>query len=167
MLYLDFKEDASFQYKGFQTFARKEKTMETKVNMVASRRGFIATFFGLLPGIVLANPRRLQAAKPEIRKLLCQMDLDMLISSRPARDPSVICRTFGDRNTLFRKKGDKTDPVCGMNQMGKKIWEACDGRNSPEEITGMINKEYTVSKDKAWTDTLFFLVRLKKLGVIL
>lgn len=155
-----------YQFKGFRAFTRKEKTMGTKVNTVASRRGFIATFLGLLPGIVIANPRRLQAAKPEIRDLLCQMELEMLISSRPERDPSVICQTFGGVSTLFRKKRGKTEPVCGMNPMGKKIWEACDGKKSPEEISRMIYEEYIVSKDKAWTDTIFFLARLKKNGVI-
>jgi len=141
--------------------------MNTIANIVASRRGFIATFLGLLPGIVLANPRRLQAAKPEIQNLLCQMELEILTSSTPQRDPSVICRTFGDTSTLYREKRGKTEPVCNMNQMGKKIWEACDGRNSPEEISRMIHKEYMVSKGQAWTDTLFFLTRLKKIGVIL
>ena len=158
---------ASFQLKGFKPFTRKEKTMDTKVQMIASRRGFIGTFFGLLPGIVFANPKRLEAAKPEIRRLLSQMELETLLSSRPQKDPSVMCHTSGARSTLFRKKSEKREPLCAMNPIGHEIWEACDGRKSPKEIARMIYKKYLVTKGQAWTDTLFFLARLKKMGVIL
>jgi len=141
--------------------------MDTKGHMIASRRGFIGTFFGLLPGIVFANPKRLKAAKPEIRKLLSQMELETLLSSRPQKDPSVICHTSGVKTTLFRKIGEKREPLCAMNPIGYEIWEACDGRKSPKEISRMICKKYLVTKGQAWTDSLFFLARLKKMGAIL
>lgn len=134
--------------------------------MVASRRGFIGTFFGLLPGIVFANPKRLEAAKPEIHRILSQMELDILLSSRPQKDTSVLCRSLKDRSTLFRKKGEKRESLCAMNPIGHEIWEACDGNRSPREISRMIYRKYAVTKEQAWTDTLFFLASLKKMGVI-
>lgn len=127
----------------------------------------MGTFLGLLSGIVLVSPRRLQASKPEIQNLLGQMELEILIASKPERDPSVMCQNSGETNTLCRLKGGKTQPVCRMNTVGKMIWEACDGKKRPKEISKMIHDRYLVSKRRAWTDTLFFLSRLKKIGAIL
>ena len=141
--------------------------MDTMVKMVASRRGFIGTLLGLLPGIVFASRGRLQAAKPGIQNLLSQMDLETLISSRPQKDASVTFKISGDKCTLYREKRGKMGPVCSLNAMGKKIWDACDGSKSPKDISEMLHKRYLVSKGQAWTDTLFFLARLKKIGAIL
>jgi coenzyme PQQ synthesis protein D (PqqD) len=146
---------------------RKEEIMDKRIDMVSSRRGFIGTFLGLLPGIMLLNPGRLQAAKPGIQNLLGQMELERLISSKPERDPSVLCQNSVDTNTLCRLKDGETEPVCSMNTVGKMIWEACDGKKRPKEISKMIHDRYPVSKGRAWTDTLFFLSRLKKIGAIL
>jgi hypothetical protein len=95
------------------------------------------------------------------------MELERLIASKPERAPSVMCHNLGDTDTLCRLKGGKTEPVCRMNTVGKMIWEACDGKKRPEEISKMIHDRYLVSKRRAWTDTLFFLSRLKKIGAIL
>jgi len=142
--------------------------MDTMVKMVASRRGFIGTLLGLLPGIVFASRGQLQAAKPEIQDLLSQMDLETLISSRPQKDTSVIFKISGDKKgTLYREKTGKMSPVCSLNSMGKIIWDTCDGSKSPKDISEMLHKRYLVSKGQAWTDTLFFLSRLKKIGAIL
>ncbi|MCD4717308.1 MAG: PqqD family protein [Desulfobacterales bacterium] len=141
--------------------------MDKRINMVSSRRGFIGTFLGLLPGIMLLNPGRLQAAKPGIQNILGQMELETLIASRPERNPSLRCHNFDDTNTLCRLKGGEEEPVGRINTVGKMIWEACDGKKRPKEISKMIHDRYPVSKGRAWTDTLFFLSRLKKIGAIL
>jgi hypothetical protein len=141
--------------------------MDKRINLVSSRRGFMGIFLGLLPVIALLSPGRLQAAKPEIQNLLGQMELEILIASKPEKDPSVMCHNFGDTNTLCRLKGRETEPVCRMNTVGKMIWEACDGKKRPKEISKMIHDRYLVSKRRAWTDALFFLSRLKKTGAIL
>ena len=95
------------------------------------------------------------------------MELERLISSNPERDPYVMCHNFGDTNTLCRIKGGKEEPVGRLNSVGKMIWETCDGKKRPKEISKMIHDRYLVSKRRAWTDTLFFLSRLKKIGAIL
>jgi len=141
--------------------------MDTMVKMVSSRRGFIGTFLGLLPGIVLVSPRRLQAAKPEIQDLLSQMALETLISSRPQKDASVTFKISGDKSTLYREKRGEMGPVCNLNAMGKIIWDACDGKKSPKDISEMLHNRYLVSEGQAWTDTLVFLARLKKIGAII
>ena len=136
-------------------------------NISLARRGFIATIVGLMPGVVLPSPKRLQAAKPEIKDLMRQMELQALQSSKPDRNPSMICRTLGEKTILYREKGGKREPLCGVNLMGKTIWEACDGKNSPKEISRMIHERHLVSKHRAWVDTLSFLWRLKEIGAIL
>jgi Coenzyme PQQ synthesis protein D (PqqD) len=146
---------------------RKEEIMDKKINMVSSRRGFIGTFLGLLPGILLASPGRLQAAKPEIQNLLGQMELERLISSKPERDPSVLCQNSVDTNTLCRLNGGEEEPLGRINSVGKIIWDACDGSKSPKNISETLHNRYLVSKHQAWTDTLLFLGRLKKIGAIL
>ncbi len=141
--------------------------MDKRINTISSRRGFIGTFLGLLPGIVLASPGRLKAARPEIRDLLSQMDLEALISSRPQKDASVTFKTSGDKSTLYREKRGEMGPVCSLNAMAKIIWDACDGSKSPKDISETLHNRYLVSRHRAWTDTLFFLSRLKKIGAIL
>ena len=134
----------------------------------ASRRRFISTFGGILSGMLLAGPKPLKAAaKPEIRDLLSQLELETIRSTRPKRDPSVICRTSGERFALYREKRGKRFFLSHMNPAGKMIWDACDGRYSPKEISQLIHKRYLVSQYRAWIDTFSFLSNLKRLGAIL
>ena len=137
-------------------------------NIFASRRGFISTFAGILSGIILAGPKQLKAsAKPEIKDLLSQLELQTIRSTRPSRDPSVICRTSGERVALYREKGGGEIFLKSMNRAGKMIWDVCDGRNSPEEISQLIHERYLVSRYRAWIDTFSFLANLKRIGAIL
>lgn len=135
--------------------------------MVASRRGFISTIMALIPGVVLASPKRLQAAKPEIKDLICQIELQILKSSRPKKNPSVMCRSIGDTSTLYREKRGKRDPVCSLNPTGKMIWEECDGKKSPSDISKLIHERYQVSKHQAAVDTLALVRGLRKVEAIL
>jgi hypothetical protein len=141
--------------------------MDTRLDIVASRRGFISTILGLVPGILLSDPKRLEAVRPEIKNILSQMEWEILQSSRLKRDPSVICETFGDTSTLYRETGQKRELVCSMNPMGKIIWEACDGRKNLQDISKLIHEKYLVSMRQATVDTFAFLGSLKKIGAIL
>ncbi len=137
-------------------------------NIFASRRGFISTLAGFLSGIILAGPKQLKAAaKPEIRDLLSQLELQTIRSTRPKRDPSVICQTSGERVALYREKRGEKIFLKSMNRAGKMIWDACDGRNSPKEISQLIHEQYIVSRHRAWIDTFSFLANLKRIGAIL
>jgi hypothetical protein len=141
--------------------------MDTRLNIVASRRGFISTILGLMPGILLADPKRLGAARPEIKNILSQIEWEILQSSKFKRDSSVICRTFGGTSTLCRGRGKKREILCRMNQMGKIIWEACDGRKNLQDISKLIHEKYLVSMRQATVDTFAFLKSLKEIGAIL
>jgi len=150
------------------TIKKMRKDTSVMQDIFASRRGFISTFGGILSGIILAGPKQLNAsAKPEIRDLLSQLELQTIISTRPKRDPSVICRTSGERVTLYREKRGKKIFLKNMNRAGKIIWDACDGQNSPKEISRLIHERYIVSRHRAWIDTFSFLANLKRIGAIL
>ena len=150
--------------------AMKKMRKDTCVmqDIVASRRGFIFTLAGFLSGIILAGPKQLRAAaKPEIRDFLSQLELETIRSTRPRRDPAVICRTSGEKFALYREKRGKRLFLSIMNPEGKMIWDACDGRNSPKEISQLIHEQYLVSRHRAWVDTFSFLTDLKRIGAIL
>ncbi len=136
------------------------------IDIFTSRRDFISNFLGLIPGMVLVNPKYLQTKKPEIKHFLRQIELETLKSSKPERDSTIICRTFGKTSILYREKKGEREPLCSMNLMGKVIWEACDGGKRPEDISKLIQERYAVSQSRAFLDTLDFLGRLKRVGAV-
>jgi len=140
--------------------------MDNMINRFGSRRRFIGTFFGLLPAVLLASPKRLHAAKPGIHDFLRRMDFELLTSSRPEKVSGVFSTTRGDESILYRRKRGKTETLYGMNRVGQAIWEACDGKNRPQEISKMLHDRYRVSRRRARLDTLRFLWQLKMIGAI-
>jgi hypothetical protein len=122
---------------------------------------------GLVPGALLWNPGKARAAKDGARNLMRRLELDVLKSSRPKKSPSITQRTEGSETSLYQTKGGKKSLLCTMNPTGKTIWEACNGRRTYREITGLIRKRYQVTPDRAETDILTFLELLKDMGAII
>ena len=135
-------------------------------DMVTSRRSFMCTFMGLIPGVLLANPKELRAAKQETRDLLGQLEMDILTRSRPKRNPSMTCRASDKGTTLYMKRNGEETPIYMMNSTGHMIWKACDGSRTFREISQLILERYRVSKQKAQLDALLFLSQLKKCEAI-
>ena len=135
-------------------------------DILKSRRSFMCKFMGLIPGILLANPKELRAAKQETRDLLGQLELDILRTSRPKRNPLMMCRASEEGTTLYLKKKGEEIPIYMMNPTGYMIWKACDGNRSFKEISQLIHKRYRVSKQEAQSDALLFLSHLKKTEAI-
>ena len=131
-----------------------------------SRRRFLSACMGLVPGVLLWNPARARAAGSGARDLMRRLELDVLRSSRPRKSPSITLRTEGHETSLYRERGGKESLLCKMNPTGKRIWEACNGRRTYREITGMIMETYQVAGHRARTDTLIFLELLKDIGAI-
>jgi hypothetical protein len=141
--------------------------MKKKEKLISSRRGFICTLSGILSGILFAGPTRLQAKKIQIKELLRDMDFEILERSMPARNPSIICNdSAGDKISLFRKEDGKIKYICGMNPVGMTIWEECNGRNTPRDISRLLHNKYRVSPNNAYVDCLVFLTRLQQIGAI-
>jgi hypothetical protein len=126
--------------------------MDKKETSTTERRSFIATMAGISLGILFASPNRLHAAKASIKDLVCSLEAEILEKSKPTRHPSIAWNT--------------SRPVAAMNGAGKTIWEACNGRNTPRVISGIIHEKYFVSYSQAHDDCLDFLTRLKAAEVI-
>jgi hypothetical protein len=137
-----------------------------RADMVTSRRSFMCKLMGLIPGILLASPKELRAAKQETRDLLGQLEMEILRTSRPKRNPSMICRASEKAATLYLKGNGEEIPICMMNPTGYMIWKACDGNRSPKQISKLIFERYRVSEHKTQLDTLLFLALLKKAEAI-
>ncbi len=134
--------------------------------MVKSRRHFVCRLIGLASGAMLAGPKELRAAKEETKNMLGQLELEALKSSRPRRNPSIMCHRAGEEMTLYREKRGKEIPIYRMNPTGRMIWEACDGRRSLSDISGLIAEQYRVTEYQAKLDAFAFLALLKKTGAI-
>lgn len=141
---------------------RKDRMMD----IVRSRRGFLSACAGLVPGLLLWRPGRARAARNEAKGLMRRLELDLLKSARPKKGTSIISRTQGDETSLFRQEGGRESLLCRMNHTGKGIWEACNGRRTYRDISGLIRQKYQVAEDRAQTDTLVFLELLKDVGAI-
>ncbi len=139
--------------------------MDTKESTIAGRRGFIYALTGLISCFLIARPNWVQATKNEIKKLLWNLETDILKRSRPSMHPSITCKLNGDTMSLYGK--GKTRPVCTINGVGRTIWEACNGKNTCRDISKHIHKKYLVSPHQAYVDCLAFLSVLKTKGVIL
>lgn len=141
--------------------------MKTEENTIVSRRGFIYTVSGLFSGVLLSSPSRLMGTTPQIKHLVENLEIELLERSRPTRHPSIFWDSDnGDFITVYRKGKGGTQPVCAMNQVGKMILDECNGKNTPRDISKLIQKRYLVSYHQAYMDCLVLLARLKTMEVI-
>ncbi|MBC8178676.1 MAG: PqqD family protein [Desulfobacteraceae bacterium] len=140
--------------------------MNNQRSVMLGRRGFVLTVAGTFCGVLFSGGRSLYAEIPKIRGIVRDLERDLIEKSRPMRDPSFLCRTAGDKTGLFRKTAGGEQPICRMNRMGRFIWETCNGKNTPREISRLIEQKCAVSHAKAYEDSLPFLVELKNAGAI-
>ena len=139
--------------------------MDTKKSTRPGRRGFIFALTGLISGLLVARPNRIQATKNDIKKFLWNLETDTLERSRPLMHPSITCKLNGDAMSLHRK--GETQPTFTVNRVGRTIWEACNGKNTCRDISKQVHDKYLVSSHQAYVDCLAFLSVLKTKGVIL
>ena len=144
----------------------KEGAMDDQKAILFGRRGFILTVAGAFSGVLLSGGKSLYAEIPNIRGIVRNLERDLIEKSRPTRDALVLWRTAGDKTGLYRKTTRGTQPTCKMNQMGRFVWEACNGKNTPREISRLIEQKYAVSHAKAYEDCLLFLAELKDVGAV-
>ena len=140
--------------------------MDHKRRMLFGRRGFILTLAGAFSGVLLSGGKSSHAGFPQIKGIVRNLERDLIEESRPARDPSVLCRTENGKVELFRKSPGEAQPVCKMNQVGRVVWNSCNGQNTPREISRLIEKKYTVSHARAYEDCILFLSELKDVGAV-
>jgi len=135
-------------------------------DIATSRRAFISAVMAIIPGVFIGSPRELRAAKQRSKELVTRLESEILESSKPRRETSISCVIKGDKRILYRKRGDKSIPLCGMNFTGKIIWDSCDGKNNLKDICGLVLERCQVTELRARRDIIVFLAGLKKLGAI-
>ena len=59
-----------------------------------------------------------------------------------------------------------TQEAIHLNEVATKIWDAIDGKKTPEDIIKHIQNQFEVEERKAQEDTLKFLEELLKQGLI-
>ena len=140
--------------------------MNSQRSVMLGRRGFVLTVAGTFSGVLLSGGKSLYAEIPKIRGIVRNLERDLIEKSRPTRDASVLCRTEKDKAELYRKCPGEAQPLCKMNQVGKFVWDSCNGQNTPREISSLIEKKYAVSHAEAYEDCILFLSDLKAVGVL-
>ena len=140
--------------------------MDHKRRMLFGRRGFILSLAGAFSGVLLSGGKSSHAGFPQIRGIVRNLERDLIEKSRPERDPSVLCRTERDMSELYRKSSGETQSICKMNQVGKFVWDSCNGQNTPQGISKLIEGKYAVSHAEAYEDCILFLSDLKDVGAV-
>lgn len=80
----------------------------------------------------------------------------MNLQSYPRRKEQVIAQKASNDFLLFNMDDGN---YYSLNEVGCRIWELCDGRNSIEQIVDTLAKEYDQAKDVLAGDVVEFLER--------
>lgn len=131
-----------------------------------SRRGFLYTLGGIFSGLALGRPKAVGAAQKNTKAFLKGVERDVLEASKPTRNPDMLSKEEDGSVLVYRKRRNRLMRVCSINETGKSIWDACNGKNTPKDISKLIWKKYLVPPNEAHIDCLTFLVSLKKRGAI-
>ena len=140
--------------------------MDYKRRMLFGRRGFILTLAGAFSGVLLSGGKSSYAGFPQVKGILRNLERDLIEKSRPEKDPSILCRTVRDKFELCRKSPREPRSICRMNQVGRFVWDSCNGQNTPRDISRRIEKKFAVSYSEAYEDCIRFLSDLKDIGAV-
>jgi formylglycine-generating enzyme required for sulfatase activity len=69
--------------------------------------------------------------------------------TRPRRRERVLVTRVGDEVALFDVDAGS---YYGLNDVGGRVWELCDGTQTPDDLAAVIGDEYDVSLDVAAAD---------------
>ena len=155
-------------------FSKENPTWICKMNKAkkkkSERRNFLAACSGLLGSLLLPGLGRTVEPKAKFKQMMCQVELEALSTARPVRSPAMLWEiSEGNRLRIYWKKPKNqgaAEPYYEMNEVGEAIWRACDGRKTPAEIAGMLQRRYSVFRSRAYADCLSFLAELKTRGLI-
>jgi hypothetical protein len=140
--------------------------MGAKKSRLTDRRRFISMVSGMLSGLLLTKPGSAQATKSEIKQFMANIETDLLKRSKPSKHPAVAWEHYGDGIRLYKKNQVKNIPFCAMNRVGKTIWEYCNGKNTPWDISALIHHKYLVPHQQAYAECLAFIAALKTKGAV-
>ena len=139
--------------------------MKSNLDNLDTRRRNILYLAGLLPGLLLGTPKRLQAAKQQIRPFLYKLEMERMEKLKPEKHPSVSCKNEGSGMTVLYMHG-KTEPLFAMNRTGKTILDACNGKNRLKDIATILSQKYEVSLEQSYFDVFIALRDLRSRGAV-
>jgi hypothetical protein len=84
------------------------------------------------------------------------------------KDSSMVGRKIADEYILVPVRQNVGDLQCmyTLNGVGARIWELVNGRNTVDDITSTIVREYEVETPQAKADVIEFLGQMKEIGAI-
>lgn len=138
--------------------------MHNKNSFSKSRRGFITTLAGATAGLAIMNPVFAGPGKKQIKDFVSRVELDLVVSSRPAVSPDLTMKHRGE-NLLVYKAGAKR-PSMVLNGPGRLIFESCDGTKTPQHIGMITQTKYDIDSHKAHIDCIDFIFQLKNKGAV-
>jgi hypothetical protein len=101
-----------------------------------------------------------------IKKILGKIEIETIQNTQPLRHPSILWESRGDSIRLYKKEKRTTQYLGDMNQVGKTVWQACNGNNTATDISNLVHQKYLVSPHQAYVDCICFLDALKSKGAI-
>jgi hypothetical protein len=131
--------------------------------MKRARRNFLAVLGGLaamLPMTKLPTPANVYE---NLKGCWGWYETEDLLNGTPVRNKNVLLRKDGSFSVLSDAGGD----VMQLNETAARIWELCDGRNSPEAMAKAISGDYDVSPGVCFKDVVIALRTFKRQGLII
>ena len=131
----------------------------------ASRRRFMGGVTGIFSGLFFWGSGHTQTAKTEIKQILDNLAVESLIRSTPRRHPEVHWQPKGTGALLYRS--GCRQPIAEINATGRIVWNRCNGKTAPRDISSAIAQIYRVDPHQAFVDCLMFLAVLKTKSAVL
>lgn len=84
------------------------------------------------------------------------------------KSEAIVSRQIDDEAILVPIQNNIGDleSIYNLNEVGARIWELLDGKNTVQSIISIITHEFEVSETQAEDDTMGFIRQLAKIGAI-
>lgn len=84
------------------------------------------------------------------------------------KDPSIVSRRIADEVILvpIRRKLGEVDCLYTLNEVGARIWEFIDGKQSLTGVRDALVEEFAVGEQEAQADILMLIGQLHEIGAI-
>lgn len=84
------------------------------------------------------------------------------------KSDSVVSRKIDDETIVvpIRQNVGDLESIYTLNEVGARVWELLDGKNTVRQIIQMITNEYDVGADQSENDVLDFLKQLIEINMV-
>ena len=131
--------------------------------MKRARRNFLAVLGGvaaMLPMTKFPTPANVYE---HLKGCWSLYETEDLLNATPVRKSGVSLREDEAGSVL----SDAGRDLVELNPVAARIWELCDGRNSPEGMARAISGDYDVSPGVCFNDVVIALRTFKRQGLVI